>query len=80
MTTSAPRSTRAWVHEPASSYESFAAWPTSDTVLRCIDAYMIAGVTKFVFRPLISGPAINDQFARPAHVADPRTGRCVLIR
>jgi hypothetical protein len=47
----------------------------SDTVLRCIDAYMIVGVTKFVFRPLISGPAINDQFARPAHVVGPRYHR-----
>jgi hypothetical protein len=29
------------------------------------------GVTKFVFRPLISGPAINDQFARLAQVVVP---------
>jgi hypothetical protein len=30
------------------------------------------GVTKFVFRPLISGRAINNQFARLAQVVGPR--------
>jgi probable F420-dependent oxidoreductase len=52
-------------------FESYAAYPTPDAVLRCIDAYVAVGVTKFVFRPLISGAAINDQFARLAQVVVP---------
>jgi probable F420-dependent oxidoreductase len=52
--------------------ESFAAWPTPEAVLRCIDSYVAVGVTKFVFRPLISGAAINDQFARLARIVVPR--------
>jgi probable F420-dependent oxidoreductase len=52
-------------------FESYAAYPTADAVLRCIDAYVAVGVTKFVFRPLISGAAINDQFARLAQVVVP---------
>jgi probable F420-dependent oxidoreductase len=57
---------------PQVSFESYAAWPTPDAVLRCIDAYVAVGVTKFVFRPLISGAAINDQFAQLAQVVVPR--------
>jgi hypothetical protein len=57
---------------PRVSFESYGAWPTPDAVLRCIDAYVAVGVTKFVFRPLISGAAINDQFARLAQVVVPR--------
>jgi probable F420-dependent oxidoreductase len=52
-------------------FESYAAYPTADAVLRCIDAYVAVGVTKFVFRPLIAGAAINDQFARLAQVVVP---------
>ena len=57
---------------PRIPVESFAAWPTPEAVLRCIDSYVAVGVTKFVFRPLISGAAINDQFARLARIVVPR--------
>lgn len=57
---------------PRVPFESYAAYPTPDAVLRCIDAYVAVGVTKFVFRPLISGRAINDQFTRLAQVVGPR--------
>jgi hypothetical protein len=57
---------------PRVPFESYAAWPTADAVLRCIDAYVAVGVTKFVFRPMISGPTINDQFALLAQVVVPR--------
>lgn len=53
-------------------FASFAAWPNADAVLRCIDAYVAVGVTKFVLRPMISGPSINDQFARLAEIVVPR--------
>jgi probable F420-dependent oxidoreductase len=56
---------------PRVPFESYAAWPTPEAVLRCIDAYVAVGVTKFVFRPMIAGPAINDQFARLAQIAVP---------
>jgi probable F420-dependent oxidoreductase len=57
---------------PGVPVASYAAWPTADAVLRCIDAFVSVGVTKFVFRPLISGPATNDQFARLADLVVPR--------
>jgi probable F420-dependent oxidoreductase len=57
---------------PRVPFESYAAWPTAEALLRCIDAYVAAGVTKFVLRPMISGPAINDQFARLARLVVPR--------
>jgi probable F420-dependent oxidoreductase len=52
-------------------FASYAAWPTPDAVLRCIDAYVAVGVTKFVLRPMIAGPAIIDQFARLAQIVVP---------
>jgi hypothetical protein len=52
--------------------ESYAAWRTPDAVLRCIDAYVAVGMTKFVMRPMISGPAVYDQVARLAKVVVPR--------
>jgi probable F420-dependent oxidoreductase len=57
---------------PSVPVESFTAWPTPEAVLRCIDSYVAVGVTKFVFRPLISGPAVNEQFARLAQIVVPR--------
>lgn len=57
---------------PRVPFDSYAAWRTPDAVLRCIDAYVAVGVTKFVLRPLIAGPSINDQFARLAQVVVPR--------
>jgi probable F420-dependent oxidoreductase len=57
---------------PRVPFESYAAYPTPDAVLRCIDAYVAVGITKFVFRPLISGRAINDQFTRLAQIVGPR--------
>jgi probable F420-dependent oxidoreductase len=57
---------------PRVPFESYAAWPTPDAVLRCIEAYVAVGITKFVFRPLIAGAAINDQFARLAQIVVPR--------
>jgi len=51
---------------PRVPFESYAAWPTPDAVLRCLDGYVAVGVTKFVLHPLIAGPRINDQVARLA--------------
>jgi probable F420-dependent oxidoreductase len=56
---------------PRVPFESYAAWRTPDAVLRCIDAYVAVGMTKFVLRPMLSGPAVNDQFARLAEVVVP---------
>jgi hypothetical protein len=56
---------------PRVPFHAYAAWPTPAAVLRCIDAYVAVGVTKFVLRPLISGPAINEQFARLARIVVP---------
>jgi len=41
-------------------------------VLRCIDAFVAVGITKFVMRPMVAGPKVNDQFARLAEVVVPR--------
>jgi len=57
---------------PRAPFESYAALRSPDAVLRCLDAYVAVGVTKFVLRPLLSGAAINDQFARLAQVVVPR--------
>ena len=57
---------------PRVPFESYAAWRTPDAVLRCIDAYVAVGMTKFVLRPMISGPMVNEQFARLAEVVVPR--------
>jgi probable F420-dependent oxidoreductase len=57
---------------PRVPFESYAAWRTPDAVLRCIDAYVAVGMTKFVMRPMISGPAVYDQVARLAAVVVPR--------
>jgi probable F420-dependent oxidoreductase len=54
--------------DPKTPFASYAAWRTPDAVLRRIDEYVTVGVTKFVLRPMVSGPAINDQFARLAEV------------
>jgi probable F420-dependent oxidoreductase len=58
--------------DPKTPFESYAAWRTPDAVLRRIDEFVAVGVTKFVLRPMVSGPAINDQFARLAEVVVPR--------
>jgi len=58
--------------DPKTPFASYAAWRTPDAVLRRIDEYVTVGVTKFVLRPMVSGPAINDQFARLAEVVVPR--------
>ena len=57
---------------PRVSFETYAAWRTPDAVLRCIDAFVEVGITKFVMRPMVSGPTINDQFARLAELVVPR--------
>jgi probable F420-dependent oxidoreductase len=57
--------------DPNTPFASYAAWRTPDAVLRRIDEYVAAGVTKFVFRPMVSGPELNDQFARLADVTVP---------
>src|SRR5215471_1117883 len=57
---------------PRVAFETYAAWSTPDAVLRCIDAFVDVGITKFVMRPMISGPTINDQFARLAELVVPR--------
>jgi probable F420-dependent oxidoreductase len=58
--------------DPKTPFESYAAWRTPDAVLRRIDEFVAAGMTKFVLRPMVSGPALNDQFARLAEVVVPR--------
>jgi hypothetical protein len=40
-------------------------------MLRRIDEYVAAGVTKFVMRPMVWGPALYDQFERLAKVMVP---------
>jgi hypothetical protein len=46
---------------PGMPFDSYAAWRTPDAMLRRIDEYVAAGVTKFVMRPMVSGPAFYDQ-------------------
>jgi alkanesulfonate monooxygenase SsuD/methylene tetrahydromethanopterin reductase-like flavin-dependent oxidoreductase (luciferase family) len=48
--------------QPASPLESYVAWRTPDAVRRRIDEYVAVGVSKFVFRPLASGPEVINQF------------------
>lgn len=57
---------------PQVPFVSYAAWRTPEAVLRCLDAYIAAGMTKFVMRPMLSGPAVTDQFARLADLVVPR--------
>lgn len=58
--------------DPRTPFESYAAWRTPDAVLCRIDEYVAVGMTKFVFRPMVSGPALYDQFAQLAKVVVPR--------
>jgi probable F420-dependent oxidoreductase len=58
--------------DPKTPFESYAAWRTPDAVLRRIDEFVAVGMTKFVLRPMVAGPALNDQFARLAEVVVPR--------
>lgn len=57
---------------PRVPFETYAAWRTPDAVLRCIDTFVTIGITKFVFRPMVNGPALYDQFAKLAQVVVPR--------
>jgi probable F420-dependent oxidoreductase len=57
--------------DPKTPFESYAAWRTPEALLRRLDEYIAVGVTKFVLRPMLSGPAVNDQFARLAEVVVP---------
>jgi probable F420-dependent oxidoreductase len=57
--------------DPKTPFESYAAWRTPDAVLRRIDEFVAVGMTKFVLRPMVSGPTLNDQFARLAEVVVP---------
>lgn len=56
---------------PRVPFEDYAAWRTPDAVRRCIDAFVNVGITKFVFRPMVHGAKVNDQFARLAEVVVP---------
>ncbi len=56
---------------PQMPFDDYAAWRTPDALRRRIDEYVEAGVTKFVMRPMATGPALYDQFARLAEVAVP---------
>jgi probable F420-dependent oxidoreductase len=58
--------------KPRSPFDAYVAWRTPDDVVRRIDDYVNVGVTKFVFRPMVSGPALYDQFAHLAKVVVPR--------
>ncbi|MGE3537912.1 MAG: LLM class flavin-dependent oxidoreductase [Candidatus Tectimicrobiota bacterium] len=54
------------------SFEDYAAWRTPEAILRCLDAFVEAGITKFVMRPMVTGPRVNEQFARLADLVVPR--------
>jgi hypothetical protein len=54
--------------DPHTPFAAYAAWRTPEAVLRRIDEYVAAGITKFVLRPMVSGPEMNDQFAKLAEV------------
>jgi len=56
---------------PKMPFDSYAAWRTPDALRRRIDDYVEAGITKFVMRPMATGTALYDQFARLANVAVP---------
>lgn len=57
---------------PHVPFDSYAAGRTPDDVRRRIDEYVAVGVTKFVLRPMVTGPAVNEQFARLADVVVPQ--------
>lgn len=57
--------------DPRVPFETYAAWRTPEAVLRCIDAFVASGMTKFVFRPMVHGPALYEQFAQLAKVVVP---------
>ena len=61
--------------DPKTPFESYAAWRTPDAVLRRIDEYVAVGMTKFVLRPMVTGPALYDQFAQLAKVVVPQYHR-----
>jgi alkanesulfonate monooxygenase SsuD/methylene tetrahydromethanopterin reductase-like flavin-dependent oxidoreductase (luciferase family) len=56
---------------PKMPFDAYAAWRTPDALLRRIDDYVEAGITKFVMRPMATGAALYKQFARLAKVAVP---------
>lgn len=56
---------------PKLPFDSYAAWRTPDALLRRIDDYVEAGITKFVMRPMATGAALYEQFERLAKVAVP---------
>ena len=58
--------------DPDTPFESYAAWRDSDAVLRRIDDYVAVGVTKFVLRPMVSGPAFYAQMEQLAKLVVPR--------
>jgi len=58
--------------DPNTPFESYAAWREPDAILRRIDEYVEVGVSKFVLRPMVSGPAFYDQLARLAKLVVPR--------
>ncbi|MGQ4808679.1 F420-dependent glucose-6-phosphate dehydrogenase [Candidatus Entotheonellaceae bacterium PAL068K] len=57
---------------PQVPFESYAAWRTPDAVLRRLDEFVAAGITKFVLRPMVAGAALYEQFERLAEVVVPR--------
>lgn len=56
---------------PGTPFDSYAAWRTPEAILRRIDDYVAAGVTKFVMRPMTTGPALYDQFEQLAKLTVP---------
>ena len=58
--------------DPNTPFESYAAWRDADAILRRIDEYVEAGVTKFVLRPMVTGPAFYEQMERLAELVVPR--------
>jgi probable F420-dependent oxidoreductase len=56
---------------PKVPFDAYAAWRTPDALLRRIDDYVEAGITKFVMRPMATGAALYEQIARLAKVAVP---------
>ncbi len=56
---------------PDTPFDSYAAWRTPDAIRRRIDDYVAAGITKFVMRPMASGPALYDQFEQLAKLTVP---------
>lgn len=57
--------------DPKTPFASYAAWRTPDAIRRRLDDYIAVGMTKFVLRPMLSGPHINDQIARLAEIVVP---------